>query len=82
VAICGIPYPNFGDRYEKARFNHNPNEARIRIANMTEQGSGRHRRGDPYHYGPTAEKLTLIAGGSKFKRLKSAFSYDFMRSVI
>lgn len=78
---AGVPYPNFGDRYEKARFDYSPKEARIRVANTIEQQMGRNRRGFNEHYGPDANKFNGIADG-KWTRLKSAFDRDFIRSVV
>jgi len=79
--IAGMPYPNFGDPFQKARFEYNPGEARGRVANMVMQGDGRSRRGHDSHYGPDAEKLNIICNSSKFQRLRSAFSKDFLRSI-
>lgn len=82
VIVGDPPFPNFGDDYEKARFNYSPGEARVRVTNTIEQGCYRHRRGMPEHYGLDAAKKTFIAGGDKFKRLKSAFDVDFWKSIV
>lgn len=82
VIVADMPYPNFGDPFEKARFDYSPSEARVRVANAVEQGSGRNRRGYADHYGPAAKKRNFVAGGKKFDRLKSAFDKDFLRSVV
>lgn len=82
INICaGVPYPNFGDRYEKARFDYSPGEARIRVANALEQIMGRNRRGFDEHYGPFAEKFNGIADG-KWVKLRSAFDKDFIKSIV
>ena len=79
--VAGMPYPSFGDPFQKARFEYNPGEARVRVANAVMQGCGRNRRGHSSHYGPDAEKLNIICNSSKFQRLKSAFSKDFWSSI-
>lgn len=81
INICGcVPYPNFGDRFQRARFDYNPGEARVRVANVIEQQMGRNRRGFDEHYGKDAEKFNGIADG-KWARLKSAFDKDFLTSI-
>lgn len=82
VIIADMPYPNFGDPFEKARFDYSPSEARNRVANLVEQGNGRNRRGHLDHYGPEAQKFNAVAGGKKFDRLKSAMSRDFLDSIV
>lgn len=81
INICGcVPYPNFGDRFQSERFNYNPGEARVRVANTIEQQMGRNRRGFVEHYGPGAKKFNGIADG-KWHRLKSAFDKDFLAAI-
>lgn len=81
INITGcVPYPNFGDRFEKERFDYSPGEARVRVANLIEQQQGRNRRGFVEHYGKQAEKYNGIADG-KWERLKSAFDKDFLASI-
>jgi hypothetical protein len=83
INITGdVPYPNFGDRFEKAKFDYNPGEARVRVANNIEQQQYRNRRGFDEHYGPNAEKFNAVAGGEKMKRLRSAFDRDFWKAII
>jgi Rad3-related DNA helicase len=82
INITGcVPYPNFGDTFEKERFNYNKWEAKKRVANLIEQQQGRNRRGFAEHYGPMAQKFNGIADG-KWTRLKSAMQRDFLESVV
>jgi len=75
------PYPDFGDRFETARFKYNPGQARVRVASTIEQQQGRNRRGFTEHYGANAKKFNAICD-KKWERLKPAFDRDFLNSVV
>ncbi len=76
-----VPYPYFGDEFEKARFNYNPRQALTRVGNTLEQQMGRTRRGFDNHYGSGAKKFCGIAD-SKWTRLRNMIQRDFLRSVV
>jgi len=76
-----VPYPYFGDIYEKERFNYHPRQALVRVANTMEQQQGRNRRGFIEHYGKMAKKFNAICD-SKWTKLKSSMNKDFLRSIV
>jgi len=76
-----VPYPDFGDTYEKERFEFGKEAAQVRVANIIRQEQGRNRRGYAEHYGPNAEKFNAIADG-KWIRLKWALGNNFVEAVI
>lgn len=75
-----VPYPYFGDEYEKERFSYSPSQALTRIANTMEQQPGRIRRGFAEHYGPNADKFCGIADG-KWYKIKPFMQKDFLESI-
>ena len=81
INICArVPWPYFGDEYEKTRFHYNRGQARVRISGNMENQMGRNRRGFEEHYGPDARKFNAIADG-KWSKLKSSLQREFLDSI-
>lgn len=78
---CKVPFTDFSDPYEKARFDYDRAMGLARVANVIEQQQGRNRRGYPEHYGGSAEKYNFICDGN-WKRVQNYLSDDFTESVI
>jgi len=75
-----VPYPDFGDIFEKLRFDFDPRAATVRVANTMQQQQGRNRRGHEAHYGGTADKLNAIAD-AKWRKIKWALSESFLEAI-
>lgn len=75
-----VPYPDFGDRFERLRFDFDPRAAQVRVANTLQQQQGRNRRGHEAHYGGDSLKLNAIAD-AKWRKIKWAFSEAFLEAI-
>ena len=81
VITAKVPFSDFSDVFESARFNFDKQSALARVANVIEQQQGRNRRGFASHYGALAPKLNCLAD-SNWTRVKNFLSKDFLDSVV
>ncbi len=76
-----VPFTDFSDSYEKARFEYDRPMGLARVANVIEQQQGRNRRGYAEHYGGQAAKWNGIADG-RWTQVKNYLADDFLEAVI
>lgn len=80
-----VPYPFYGDEYERERLKVDKGQYNLRAALKLMQGSGRSRRGDPGDYDQpelgVVNGLVAVADGS-LGRIKSFLSQSFVDALV
>lgn len=83
ISVIGkVPFPFYGDEYERERLSFDHSQYNMRAALRLMQGCGRTRRGEPGDYDTPTERhgLVAIADGS-LSRIMSYLSPDFVQSL-
>lgn len=77
--VAKVPFINFAEPFDEARFHYDRTGAQQRVANKVVQAWGRVRRGRDSDYEPGA-KMVAIAD-SQWTRLKNYISRDVMEAI-
>jgi hypothetical protein len=78
--VAWLPWSDFGDTYEKERFDFDKKAALGRVANSLVQGLGRVRRGRKEDYQPNANFVAIADGN--WVRVKGFMNTSVVESVV